>query len=312
MLLFFKKLGVIIIALFALALSGCSGKTDGGSYVVSIDGSQVSVNEYMIYLRETVKSFEAIGGEDIWETDFDGRNAFDVARENAMNSLVMVKLSVAQAEKSGLELSDSEKSEAQKEAEDYIAEYNDSSDKDVIERVMEEKLLYEKLKEQILSEYSVSESEFESYYEKNYDYYKQSLADINYSKIYSQSYDTAEEIRRRAAEGEGFSALISEYQSEMNVQNGEASVNLNEVLHDDISNISAGSLSSVQKDGNGYAVYRVNSITYMSDDEIRKTAHDEFERATKERVFNDMVSSWRNGVSININTDELNKITEIY
>ena len=51
MLLFFKKLGVIIIALFALALSGCSGKTDGGSYVVSIDGSQVSVNEYMIYLR---------------------------------------------------------------------------------------------------------------------------------------------------------------------------------------------------------------------------------------------------------------------
>ena len=99
MLLFFKKLGVIIIALFALALSGCSGKTDGGSYVVSIDGSQVSVNEYMIYLRETVKSFEAIGGEDIWETDFDGRNAFDVARENAMNSLVMVKLSVAQAVK---------------------------------------------------------------------------------------------------------------------------------------------------------------------------------------------------------------------
>ena len=76
----FARLAVSAVLITAM-LSGCSTakETADENYVVKINGETVSREEFNIYMYETQKSFEALGGEDIWETDFDGRSAETVA-----------------------------------------------------------------------------------------------------------------------------------------------------------------------------------------------------------------------------------------
>ena len=95
-----KKIKNIFLALCAalLVFCGCSAENGSGDWLIKIDGKSVSRMEYLIYLKETVQNYELIGGDDIWDTDFDGRTAEDVAKESAFNSLVAVKIAIEKAD----------------------------------------------------------------------------------------------------------------------------------------------------------------------------------------------------------------------
>ena len=41
----------------------------------------ISKSEYMLYLYEATRDFNEIGGNDIWETDFDGQSAENVVKK---------------------------------------------------------------------------------------------------------------------------------------------------------------------------------------------------------------------------------------
>ena len=70
------------VMILGLLITGCaSAKNDSTEdYVVKINDEAVSKEEFNIYLFETQKSFEQFGGTDIWDTDFDGKSAEDVAK----------------------------------------------------------------------------------------------------------------------------------------------------------------------------------------------------------------------------------------
>ena len=72
---FISAILVTIIAL--ISLSGCLGK--GGDYVAEIGNTKIRRGEFMVYLIEQKKNFEEQGGSDIWEADFDGVSAIEVA-----------------------------------------------------------------------------------------------------------------------------------------------------------------------------------------------------------------------------------------
>ena len=108
-----------------MAFSGCSSQNktdikqeDTTEYAFSIGETDVSKEEFNIYLYETQKSFEQLGGTDIWETDFDGRTAESVAIDNTLNSIQLVKFAVEEAEKRGVTLDDSMKNQAEERAEE--------------------------------------------------------------------------------------------------------------------------------------------------------------------------------------------------
>lgn len=73
-------------------------RQEDNGWAVKINDKTVSREEFNIYLYETQKSFESLGGEDIWETDFDGRSAETVAKENTLSTLTFVKLTAERAE----------------------------------------------------------------------------------------------------------------------------------------------------------------------------------------------------------------------
>ena len=102
----------IIIILISAFFTGCSS----AEYIVNIAGEKISVEEYNIYLYEQRMFFEEIGGSDIWGIEIDGRPSELVARQNAMESLIHIKVAVLQAREMGIYLTDDDRMRAIEEA----------------------------------------------------------------------------------------------------------------------------------------------------------------------------------------------------
>ena len=108
-----KKIMTLTAAV--LLACGCRAAEDAPeeeNYLVKINGETVSAEEFNIYMYETQNSFELLGGEDIWQTDFDGRTAESVARDNALATVTLVKFAGERAREAGIELSEDEASAA--------------------------------------------------------------------------------------------------------------------------------------------------------------------------------------------------------
>ena len=164
-----KKTFIIIMAAAVMAFSGCSSQSktdikqeDTTEYAFSIGETDVSKEEFNIYLYETQKSFEQLGGTDI-------------AIDNTLNSIQLVKFAVEEAEKRGVTLDDSMKNQAEERAEEMYDGLSDDirskigADISLYESVFEENMLYNIMYEEITGDYSVNEKDFEAYYSEHKD-----------------------------------------------------------------------------------------------------------------------------------------------
>ncbi len=307
-----SKLKLIFITLISFilcfaAFTGCN--TDTGlksDYLITIDGKGISKDEYLVYLNEAVKNFEEIGGSDIWDTDFDGKSAFDTAKESALSSLKMVKLTIIRAEKNGVSLSDEEIASSKEEAKSYFEQYNGFVSLDVIEQVMEEKALYNKTREKILSEYSVGMSGFEEFLKE----FKEEFTEITYSVIYTQNIETAQEVINKASQGANFNTLLEEYKSDNNIYSlTDELSNISDLLPD-TENIKSGTTAGPIETDKGYAVYYIEDIKTANEEDIRQNAEKAYEEREKNKVFENLLSTWEKETKIEINSDIWNSITK--
>ncbi len=298
---------IFSILLCFSALSGCSfnssSKSDG---LITINGQEISAEEYLIYLNEAVRNFEEIGGEDIWETDFDGKSAFDTAKESALTSLKTVKLTVLKSEANGVSLNEDELETSQTEAQSYFEKYSSLASINTVKKVMEEKALYNKTRQKILSEYTVNMSGFNEFLND----FKEELTSVTYSVIYTGSMENAQEIINKASNGVGFDELMAEYANNDNIHN------LTDVLSD-LSNIIGG--SDKVKEGEaagpietdkGYAVYYFKAVDSIPDDEIQLSANEQYVEREKSKVFDSLLASWEKDAEIKINSEIWNTITK--
>lgn len=169
-----KKL-ILGVVLAALSFSGCSQKENVKSeeIVFTVNDEAVSVDEFNIYLYETQKSFEQLGGSDIWETDFDGRTAESVAKDNTFNTVLMVKIAAQRALKEGLDVDDETKDQLKEESYAVYNGYSDiiknkiGADEQLYYDVLYENKLYSIVYEDTVKNYVVSNSEFENYFSAN-------------------------------------------------------------------------------------------------------------------------------------------------
>lgn len=172
----FARLAVSAVLITAM-LSGCSTakETADENYVVKINGETVSREEFNIYMYETQKSFESLGGEDIWETDFDGRSAETVAKDNTLSTITLVKFAEEKAASAGIELDEETIAEAEASAEEVYNGLTDSEKEDIgadlelYKEVMRENALYNEVYKYMVKDYVISDEEFDEYYESNKD-----------------------------------------------------------------------------------------------------------------------------------------------
>ncbi len=167
-----KKINFIFIMLIVLLLSACSfwgDKGAGDDYALIIDGEKILVSEFSVYLFEQKKTFEEMGGDDIWDTNFDGVKAEEIAKENALHSIVYVKTACKNASDINVSLDDEDKKEAERLAEEKLNEIGEEYcrsvglDKDKAVSIMEEILLQQKVMDSITKGYQISEADYSAY-----------------------------------------------------------------------------------------------------------------------------------------------------
>lgn len=296
-----------------IMVTGCSSKDT--EYVLKINDEQISKGEFMVYLNEARANFESVGGTDIWETDFEGMTAEDVAKNSAVNAIELVKISASKAAEFQVSLTDDEKEQAKTQAKttfDSLGTYAEEmgitlSD---VENVMNDQMLYSKVYEKVTADFEASEADFNAYYETQkadfMDYYKE----YTVKSIFVTDYSKAEEIVNKYNEGTDFDTLFDEYEEQEGVEN-EAQTSYKGTLESFFGlefDIEVGNITSILEADGGYYIIKVENISDTSEDEVKEIAKSIYTQNTKQELFNKEYQKWSENVNVEKNEEVFNSI----
>lgn len=162
--------------------------------------------------------FEQMGGEDIWEVDFSGELAETVAKRNALNTIIKVKITNKNANSFKVYLTEEEKEDCLMWAEQM---YEDIKNESLIEpevtleelnKILMEIELYDKVYNKITESFELSEKDFLAYYESVKDKFdiesaKQIYNDLKTSEVFNGQYKIWEKNFKIKKNNEVFDAI---------------------------------------------------------------------------------------------------------
>ena len=301
-----KSIFVMFLCLLLIAITACSKPIPKEDIIATINGKAISKSEYMVYLYEATKDFNAIGGDDIWETDFDGQSAEDVVKERAFVTMLHVKVTSERANKYQVSLSDEEKASAKIDGDAELASMTEEQ-KNIISisnqdmyKIMEDTLLYKKVIEAVTKDYQPSETEFHAYFEQNKESQRAAYTEYTISNILVSDQQTAQQISQRLKEGEDFQTLSQEYKSEKNQNNGVMGTYKNrlDAAFDMDFNLEQGQISEPISTSEGYFVIRVDKKSIPDDAQLKEIMRTEYTASMKQKVFTDELNQWISDIEI--------------
>jgi len=312
----------VIFILCLIGLCGCSSSVS--DYALTIDGNRISRGEYMVYLHEQKKSFEERGGVDIWEADFDGTSAEEVAKQNAINSLTLVKAAVAQADGLNVELDDEDRSEIAAESSEL---YNDiGQDKaenmgvteEDINGIVEESHIQQKVYDLVTEGVEINEADFEAYFQEHYNSEISRYNDIMIKQIYFPSdtedstvhYDEAVAAMGEINAGVDFDEVQEKYsQSESKDPYLLEDGMYDDVIEDELYHLPEGGVSGVLEGADGYYIFKVVSIDAADMDAVREGLRAEYVREKKMEIYQAQNEQWQSGMTVEKNDVVYNEIS---
>ncbi len=298
-----KKIKNIFWALCAalIVFCGCSAENGSGDWLIKIDGKSVSRMEYLIYLKETVQNYELIGGDDIWDTDFDGRTAEDVAKESAFNSLVAVKIAIEKADKYSASLSETDESRAEMEALQMSQNAGEEKDSEFYKtalNVVKEKYLYNYVKENLTKSIKIASAQTDAFCNENRDKYRRNLEYIQGKAYY---FDTTEEAQNYAQTGEGTENAV--YSEDLSGTWQEIKEKFSMDENTDKENI-LGPFETEE----GYAIINIENTKAADEKTVEETMRSDYESSVKSQYFADEANKWLQNADIKTNEKMWNEI----
>ena len=298
-----KKIKNIFLALCAalLVFCGCSAENGSGDWLIKIDGKSVSHMEYLIYLKETVQNYELIGGDDIWDTDFDGRTAEDVAKESAFNSLVAVKIAIEKADKYSASLSETDESRAEMEALQMSQNAGEEKDSEFYKtalNVVKEKYLYNYVKENLTKSIKIASAQTDAFCNENRDKYRQNLEYIQGKAYY---FDTTEEAQNYAQTGEGTENAVYSEDLSGTWQEIKEKFSMDE-------NTDKESILGPFETEEGYAIINIENTKAADEKTVEETMRSDYESSVKSQYFADEANKWLQNADIKTNEKMWNEI----
>lgn len=309
-----------IIAFFTvllMLLTACNSDKNP-NYAIKINNIEVSKSEFMLYFYETQKSFEAIGGNDIWETDFGGKTAIEAAKERALSSLKAIKIPVLNSGSLGISLSEDEILKIKEDAEKSFSKFTDD-EKAILNlnleqylNIMQDKALYSKLYNEITKNYIINESDFNTYYTEYKDVYADILTKLKLRRIFVDEKSKAEEVITRYNNGEDFTKLFNEYEPDESIKKSDGILEINKGDFDSLFNtnldIEAGEITEILEVPEGYFIFKLDEKTPLSEDEVRNAVKSYYESLMKQQLFNQEYEKWEKKVSVVKNDTFLKEI----
>lgn len=323
------SLFVIILEIIFLTLfSGCS--TQQQTAVAMIDGEKISEAEFNIYLIEAKQMFEEIGGDDIWETDFEGKTAEEVAKESALNSIFYIKISAKAAKNMNISLTKEEKEQALKEAQNSMKALTEQEleemnlTEDIFIRVMEEKILRNKLYESITGNFELSEKDFESYYVEYMEENKKELIQLDIEYIYFATYSLVNnkpvqfsEEEKKKVQDKALLALKNIRETK-EMQSNECDEKVSEIisagefdykeLEEAAFSLDEGEISDLIQTAGGYYIIKLNEKRIPNEETIKQNLKETYINSKKNEIFNEEFQKWSNGISMEKYTEVWNTI----
>lgn len=310
-----KRITSVLLLIFILfSLCACSGGNN--DYVLTINGSKISKGEYMVYLYEQKKSFEERGGTDIWEADFDGISAEDVAKQNAINSITLVKAAVAQADSLKIQLESNDYSEISAES---IRLYDDIGQskanllgvtQEDIEIIIKESHIQQKVYDLVTNGVEVNEDDFEAYFNDHYTSEISRYNNITIKQIYfpadneasTVNYDKAMEARMKINNGQDFDKIQAEYSSSPKneaflLEDGMYDDGINDALY----YLTEGTVSDVLESTDGYYIFKIIAVESPDMDSVRESLKAEYIREKKMEIYQAQNEQWQSNMKIEKN-----------
>lgn len=309
----------IIILILALILTGCIG-TD--NYVVKIGNDKISRGEYLVYLMEQKKSFEEQGGSDIWEADFDGVSAEEVAKQNAVNTLVMVKTAVKQTKELGITLSDEDVKNVETQTDELLNDFtaedleNLDLDRDKIYKIMEEVALQQKVYSYVTDSYTVNEQEFNEYLNQYYEEHKSNFTTYMIKEIFLQPDTEGTENKDKIiaaydkiTKGTDFDTILSEISPESSNEAVELDTSLyTENTLQQIYSHSKGDTFLVD-DVDGYHIFELDDVVNSSIESIEPEIREQYIINKKQSIYQTQNDSWQGDVNVEKNDEVWSNIS---
>lgn len=309
----------IIIFIITLMLTGCITSND---YAVKIGNEKISRGEYLVYLMEQKKSFEQQGGTDIWEADFDGVSAEDVAKQNAVNTLVMVKTAVKQTSELGISLTDEDKKNAEVQTQELL---NDFSDEDLenldlteekICKIMEEVALQQKVYAYVTDSYTVNEAEFNEYLNQYYAEHKSDFTKYMIKEIFLQpdisgteNKELINDAYNKIKNGASFDSVLKELSPESSTDAFEMDTSLyTENTLNQIYSHNKGD-SFLVEDTDGYHIFYIEDIISSSLESIEPQIREAYINDKKQSIYQAQNRSWQGDITVEKNDAVWNNIT---
>lgn len=298
-----KKIKNIFLALCAalLVFCGCSAENGSGDWLIKIDGKSVSRMEYLIYLKETVQNYELIGGDDIWDTDFDGRTAEDVAKESAFNSLVAVKIAIEKVDKYSASLSETDESRAEMEALQMSQNAGEEKDSEFYKtalNVVKEKYLYNYVKENLTKSIKIASAQTDAFCNENRDKYRRNLEYIQGKAYY---FDTTEEAQNYVQTGEGTENAVYSEDLSGTWQEIKEKFSMDE-------NTDKESILGPFETEEGYAIINIENTKAADEKTVEETMRSDYESSVKSQYFADEANKWLQNADIKTNEKMWNEI----
>ena len=316
---FISAILVTIIAL--ISLSGCLGK--GGDYGAEIGNTKISRGEFMVYLIEQKKNFEEQGGSDIWEADFDGVSAIEVAKQNALDSITMVKSAVKQTDSLGIKLDEKDISDIDNQTKSLMSEFSSeeltelSLDYDKIHSILEESALQSKVYDYVTSNYVVNSDEMNKYIEE---YKKKNAGEFNTYTVQelfvqgdvvgsNQNYTKAQDAYNKIKNGADFSSVAKEISPDLNTNSKTLDINLyGEDVLQSIYKTAKGNVTFISAT-DGYYIFKVNDITPTDNTDKIKELENQYTESKKQQIYQAQITQWSGNTSVKKNEDVWNSIT---
>ena len=300
---------------------GCLGK--GGDYVAEIGNTKISRGEFMVYLIEQKKNFEEQGGSDIWEADFDGVSAIEVAKQNALDSITMVKSAVKQTDSLGIKLDEKDISDIDNQTKSLMSEFSSeeltelSLDYDKIHSILEESALQSKVYDYVTSNYVVNSDEMNKYIEE---YKKKNAGEFNTYTVQelfvqgdvegsNQNYTKAQDAYNKIKNGADFSSVAKEISPDLNTNSKTLDINLyGEDVLQSIYKTAKGNVTFISAT-DGYYIFKVNDITPTDNTDKIKELENQYTESKKQQIYQAQITQWSGNTSVKKNEDVWNSIT---
>lgn len=302
----------------------CACSTGTSDYVLTINGSRISRGEYMVYLHEQKKSFEERGGVDIWEADFDGTSAQEVAKQNAINSITLVKAALAQAKDLNVELGSEDMDEIDTESQELYEDIGEDKAESMgvtledIEGIIEESHIQQKVYDLVTEGVEINEADFEAYFKEHYNSEISSYNDITIQQIYFPSdtedstihHDEAMAAMDEINAGVDFEQVQAKYSQSENrdpylLEDGM----YDDAIEEELYHLPEGGVSGVLEGANGYYIFKVLDIKTADTEAVKEGLRAEYVREKKMEIYQAQNEQWQSDMTVEKNDAVYNSIS---